>query len=477
MAEIWQLLRAVLKWTGLIVLGLVALVVLLFAVLFAINIRDEPLTPLTQSLLAVAPDRYAPGANIYLAFAGFEAPAGAAVLAAGEARIDYYNTHLDAALARAPAADTRATVDLKDPQRLKFQGDTGFCHPLSGSMWQEIPAHAGEVAALLSDNRELYERYRALLGLRGYYETARPSYLQPMFYPAPPMHPLFLADVVLRLHAAAATQRQAAFADLKADQKLWHAVLVGNGALLSKMLSAAYLQADDLVLADVIADPHSVLPTDVEADGIVPVFDLTDWDIASAFAAEFRYQAGSLQYLSGHYSVTEPDPHAQSGAPGWLARLADRTGRHFLKLNATLNLFAGQTHEFMLASAPGGSKPGAALKARAAPALPRLSVYNPIGNALAWIARPAYAPYPARAWDGAALQRLVRLSYEIRAQGIAPAAIPAFMHEHPEWSTHPGDGRPFLWDAAGGALRVQTLGPHPPDRRFSIRVWQAAATG
>jgi hypothetical protein len=69
----------------------------------------------------------------------------------------------------------------------------------------------------------------------------------------------------------------------------------------------------------------------------------------------------------------------------------------------------------------------------------------------------------------------VRLGYEIRRQRVDGAAIPAFLRMHPEWSTHPADGRPFLWDAKTSELRVQTVAKQQPGRRFSIRVWQPAA--
>ena len=48
---------------------------------------------------------------------------------------------------------------------------------------------------------------------------------------------------------------RAALADLQRDLMFWKTVLKGNGALVSKMLTAAQLHADMLLLADMIADP------------------------------------------------------------------------------------------------------------------------------------------------------------------------------------------------------------------------------
>ena len=103
--------------------------------------------------------------------------------------------------------------------------------------------------------------------------------------------------------------------------------------------------------------------------------------------------------------------------------------------------------------------------------------YNPLGKLLAAVVTQPYRYYPPRAWDEQALQRLVRLGYEIRQHHVAPADLAAFLRAQPQWSTHPADGRPFLWDAVTGELRVQTLSQHPPGWRFSIRIWQPPPAG
>jgi hypothetical protein len=103
--------------------------------------------------------------------------------------------------------------------------------------------------------------------------------------------------------------------------------------------------------------------------------------------------------------------------------------------------------------------------------------YNPLGKLLAAVLTQPYRYYPPRAWDEQALQRLVRLGYEIRQHRVAPAELATFLRAHPQWSTHPADGRPFLWDAVTGELRVQTLSQHPPGWRFSIRIWQPPPAG
>jgi hypothetical protein len=79
-----------------------------------------------------------------------------------------------------------------------------------------------------------------------------------------------------------------------------------------------------------------------------------------------------------------------------------------------------------------------------------------------------------RAYDAAAFKRLVRLGWEIRNQKIDDKSIPSFMQRHPEWATHPVDGKPFVWDEKTREIAVQPLGKQPKDRRFSIPVWGGA---
>jgi hypothetical protein len=78
--------------------------------------------------------------------------------------------------------------------------------------------------------------------------------------------------------------------------------------------------------------------------------------------------------------------------------------------------------------------------------------------------------YPLRVYDVAAYQRLVYLVFQLKRQHIATTAVPAFLLAHPDWSTHPVDGKPFRWNAETGELAVNTLGEHLNGQRFSVRV-------
>jgi hypothetical protein len=474
------MVRRILKWLGIAIAGLVFVILGLFAVAWIVNLHDEPMTPQAQALLKAPPNPYAADDNLYLALAGTDAPSGQSVIADSQARVDWYNQRLDSVL-RNPTLANMQSLTPEDPKRLSFKGDCAFVSPLESSVWSVAPQHREEIRKLMADNSELYQRYLESQRLSGYYETARPSFLTPIFAWPGTVHKLFLADLVLRLRSPGppAHLRQA-FTDLKNDVQMWRRVFGGQGGMVSKMVSVAYLQGDNLLIADMIADPQFSLPTGEDADALVAAPDLKDWSVGNGLAYQFRDMSSILRQtddLSSRGYIYESQ--ARSGVAGWLNRVLSRGGGHFFKINATENQFARLTVRRALEAAD----PASFFRERKEetrvppedfnPWTVRLS-YNPLGKILVAIEGSYPDIYILRAWDGAALQRLVRLGYEIRRQRIDAAAVPAFLQHHPEWSTHPADRRPFVWDSQRAEIQVQTLAKQPPGRRFSIRVWQPA---
>jgi len=487
LTEIGSTIRFLLKWIGLVVGGLVLIALLLFVVAWTVNLRDEPPTPESQALRVPPLNPYAPEDNIYVGLAGLDAPPGESVTVTGLARIERFNRQIDLA-SQDPRPETLGGVATQDPgPRLEFTGDVGFCEPLNRSVWADAPAHKTDIAQLLADNAELYQRYVGLHRRPGFHETARPSITAPpVYFSTAPIRKLFLANAALKLRTGEPGVQRAGLADLTDDVRLWRAALTGRGALISKMIAIAYLEGDYLVLADMIADPQAAVPLGAaDSDLMVPLFALGDWNIGSTFAEEFRAEVATLEQLQRASATGLPVPERYPGDilfQSW-NRAENLAGAHFFKLHATENLFARNAAQLVVSAA---ADPAAfTAKSRQPVVSPPASEhpwrvwlsYNPIGQILAAIPAQGLTGYAPRAWDGAALQRLVRLSYEIRRQGIEPAGLPAFLARHPEWSTHPGDGRPFQWDAKNGELRIQTMGRQPPGRRFGIRIWQPYSAG
>jgi len=444
---------------------------------FAINSFDERPSAEAVRLLRSPENHYKPDENIYLALVGFDAPSGQSVVDLGETRIEHYNSTVDSML-RDPLSGLEAPTT--DPAGLKFTGSLECCRPRDPSFWGAVHTNGSKFKQLVEQNRELYERYLALFERSGYYETARPSPVMPMILVPTEVRTLFLASVSWELQTGDEGHMQAALERLRQDTKLWQRVLNGQGGLLSKMIAIAFLQTDSIILSDMIADPNVTLPPNTRE--YLPDFALDQWNISNAFAAEFRFHAFLYQQMQAiSISHWQPPESKDSAVQRVWYRISSSIERQFFKLNATQNLDARYMDEFAGFAAVDSAtfaNDHARLKKWEQNNSDLLSVrtlYNPIGRILVLVAAPAYEGYVLRPYDTAAIQRLVRLGFEIRREAIAPSAVAAFMKLHPEWSTHPADGRPFVWDPSRDEITIQPVAQHPPTaQRRAIRIWKAS---
>jgi hypothetical protein len=463
--------------------GVLALLCLFFVAL-AINARDERPSSEALALLQLPVNPYRPEENIYVALAGFEAPAGQSVVAAGQAKIASYNDQVDAMLhdPLGPLVRLQALIAAADPLALKFKGKLDLGLPRELSFWRAARESAFKVDQLIEQNRELYQRYVALQELPGYFETERASSAPDIVMPSVDIRNLFLAKFALEIQTGDEIRRQSALTFLRKDMDLWRRMLGGEGTLISKMLAVAYLQNDYLLFSDMIGDPNTPIPDNIVVFLSEPT--LSEWNIGKVFASEFRfhsfiYKQNEVLSVAGW----QPPDSPNSSLWRWFNRVfLNPIGRRFFKLNATENLDARLMNELAGFAAIDPTTFTAQRvrykkwESENADFVKPAIVYNPIGKVLVAIGAPAYTDYPLRPYDAAALQRLVRLSLEIRLKQIATSAIPSFMKQHPEWSTHPADGNSFSWNPTTSEIAVHTVAKQASDRRFSVQIWRNPAS-
>jgi hypothetical protein len=174
-------------------------------------------------------------------------------------------------------------------------------------------------------------------------------------------------------------------------------------------------------------------------------------------------------------TIALPNFYVAGSTPSsWRNRTSNAFQTHFAKVNATENMSAALAAQ---SSALADSEPSQCYRNREGyrgwlkenePHLSAGSLYNPVGKILVALALTQNDVYPLRAYDVAAYQRLVYLAFQLKRQHIATSDVAAFLQTHPEWSTHPLDGKPFSWNAETGELAVNTLAEHPKDQRFSV---------
>ena len=454
--------------TAKIAAGLLALVLLLVLVWALVNSFDVPLSPQAKRLLTPPPNPYAAEDNLYLAMAGLEGPADRPITEMGQERVDAYNQALDSML-RNP--DSALNANSKwDAAKVVFRGKLELGPQRTSSIWTVTKNHRHDLAATLVSNQTLYQRYLSLHHLHGYHETARPSYLAPVISVPQQVRVLFLSDVANRIQTGTLQQQREALTDLQGDLQTWRSVLKGHGTLIGKMLAAAWLHGDLIMLSDFIEDPSSDLQhlDDVLAPLALP-FDANDYRIGNAFIAEWRGVATLYKTITTANEYT-----ASAAPPSWRKRMENAFEGHFFKINATENMSAPQAAHW---AALMDSEASQFLRNREAnrhwleenqPHFSLSSFYNPVGKILVRVAMSQNDSYPLRVYDVAAYQRLVYLAYQLKAQHVATAEVPAFLKAHPEWSTHPVDGKLFLCNPETGELVVNTLGEHPAGQRFSV---------
>ena len=460
---IWRYSKIVSRWVS-------GLILVLFLLVFAINAFDEELAPETLALLAVPTSQLADEDNLYLALMGFSAPAGQSILASGQAKLSAYEKSLAEIRKGRDAAEVLST---QNPQALVFSGTIDFLQPRTSSLWRDVNGHRADVEQMLKSNRELYARYLSLHELSGYFDKATPSLYQEFGYVPKEIRALFLADLALRLASREPGQQKQAMLVLDKDVRLWRTMLLGDGSLIVPMMAMANLQTDYLLIADMLADTSLDLAAiTAELDRALVLFDPSDWRIGKPMAYEFRSMAFVFEQTDREWEAS-----MQSAEHAWWRRALARVQKVYYKKNATLNSSAKALSQSMkMATAEPASMQSVWRETEAwqdkNPVFGPGLIYNPIGKILSGVAAPSYADYAFRGYDAAALQRLVKLGYEIRRQGVPEKDIPQFIEKHPQWATHPVSGAFFKWDDEKGEIALEPVATQPKGRRFSIPVWK-----
>jgi hypothetical protein len=444
---------------------------LLVLTLVAINAVDAPVKPDTLAMLDPPPNPVADAENLYVLLAGLDAPLGTSVLDQGLRNLRDF----EAALPEISAWENVGSEVGRTPEasRLEMAKEPNGSDLRVASVWEEVRAETVGSAPLPKEAIELLQRYKTLFTSPGYYETLPPHLAMPYYYPSAPLRRLFLKDVARRVQHGRDNERQAALTELIADMSMWQKMLQGEGLLVSKMLAVSYLHADLLLTADMVADRDISDALLAENPSLFAIGDASLWRIGSVFASELRAQESLLATLE-----SSPDQflYAAGGNPSWWQRQTGRLAHWFFLPNDTMNLAARAMRDMQ--EVVNGDP--ATMPMRIADLRDRFEsegptdfpgiLRNPIGKLLMAISTLSYSQYAVRVYDVAALQRAVRLAYELRVGGLQASDLPHFMQQHPEWSTHPLGAMPLLWDASVRRLFVPRQEVGTVERRFDIPV-------
>ena len=306
-----------------------------------------------------------------------------------------------------------------------------------------LEEHSGVAGAWIASEQWLLDRYQAMLATEGWREEIPEDI-------AAPLPPYGQALEAQKLHLLSAWQHAragdaAAVRDLlEQDLLFWRRTAASSDLLISKMIALAAAERH-FALGNVAL---AALPAASAGQAIPPSWrqpvTLPERSLARALAGEWHFTNSALQKVMAEEATD--DLAGLAGLP------SNRLQRVVFKEQATRNLFAGHMAGLGRLSERPYVELGQALDALAAgeDGTPWLRMYNPVGEILAAVAAPAYAGYIARASDLEGQRRAALLAVELRAAGTAGDAVPAAMAA--ATLRNPYDDAPFEWDAAENAV-------------------------
>jgi hypothetical protein len=416
-----------------LLLVLLLLLALPAALLFAINLRDEPLMPEAAGFASPPPVRVPKEQNAFYYVAGFEAPASEDPHKAGVAWLEALDAAQQKLLSGADApwpAQPRGLAKIE-----------AYCIPEKSSCIRWL-SESTEGRPALADNAPVVARYRRVLAFPAYVEaldTRLSAHPVPRYVSFVNAQRFFLLDVAQRLERGEIDE---ALGALRAEIAFDRRMLAGSRTFLHKMMAVAQLQRTAVFASDALTVYRQQIGPRAAslADALKPMSS-EERALAPALRSEFVMAATALEPARLHREL------ARFGAARTLAR-------PFYKHRATVNM------AYRLAQAWSDVDNAPALQLgdgfiRAKEAEPEFSmrraVYNPVGKLLFHNNVPQLTDYFERVHDTDALVRLVALQAAIVAEDVKPDEVPAFAKR----VANPHTGKPFTWDPATKQLSFE----------------------
>ena len=446
----WKLL----KWSFLLVIVLTALLV-------AINWRDEPLSDEARALLAEKPANVPDRENIYVAMAGLDAPEGADIFEAGRNRIEA--TKKTQGL---HPLEVKHAADQDTKEKLAWQAtNPPFDARISqGTHFPEsVRAKKDLIQAALAANKILIQRYRSMQELPEY---AAPKFFS-LFYDSIDYQQMMktqrflLAQALLDMEAG---NTGAGLSFFKKDLAMWRRVLEQKTYLLDTMFAVRSMTNDIYVLNLLLASPST--QAEMQRDEWRELLEPLSQEQYSLFSAvkgeiKFAYHTGpALKRWVSYKDLANQSLHfcrlfqtGMSECPVWRSWLEQNSTVFFLQPTATINHFV-PAYQAQLKLTSLSWQDYLEQRDRILKPLvdaydkPKIDwIYNPIGKSQASYSVRIYDSYVERMHDLDTYLQLVRLQLELRLAKVPTAEIPDFVRTHSPASGSGAPGAEFSWDA------------------------------
>jgi hypothetical protein len=420
---------------------IVVVLLLAFGALVGVNAIDEDLSPQSLKLLEKAANPFKDEDNAYFAIWGMTAAEGRDTHATGRQAVAAITQRASGSAAAVPA-----DAYSKELGKLKASPEVGeLCDWVKQDCYPKLSAASDQAEALAAANKVLLERYAALGGYKGYYDTAPPGFATP-FPPFQEVSGMATLDLLLAVAEAKRGDVAAAATRISSASSTARSVLGSPTPLVAKMVFANVLHRHAVVLAGVSAEhaEFAAVGREALAKALAPL-SAAERSIAPSLGYEF-----AATHRLFRDTAAEADPWHLFGEP---ASLPLWVMRRFIQPNATTNLVAGLASEkqrLAVLQADAFVAQRAAFRQQETAyksSLEGFALRNLIGRQLAGLTGTDELEYALRLHDLDAHLRLVALALDIRARRLEPDAIAALVAAATPPAVDPYSGKPFLWDA------------------------------
>jgi hypothetical protein len=439
-----RFIRLLLKGLG----GLLIVVALIVAAIFAINATDQPLSEQARAAMRVAPPPEPARDNGFIDMLALAAPADAPTFETGVGQLELLRKQ-----ALSPDEGYLKTVNL-DAVLPKCQLGDGSC--------LDAASRSPRLREVIEEHETLLRRYRAMRERPVFIELMDPdspddelaSYLS-----AFQAQRLAFFDAALRF---AAGERPAAARELEREFLFWSRVARDSRSLLSKMLAVAGLDRTLLFTADLARKmPRSDAALWRRLEAMLQPPTAAELDITEPARQEIARQVRWMQtrrfvrMSDRMYKLSSDLDGVARSRPWW-----DAVTPYLYRPNQNVNLYAAQTAIVSGITAYPATEFHAAHRsllerARALEPAPwhRL-FFSPIGAWYFLLGFYDFADYLGRLHGHAAVHNLVHLQLRLRAAGITRPAEVARALDGPLGRAYPYPftGKPVNFDPKRSTL-------------------------
>ena len=451
-----KVLKRIFKALAWLAAGLLALIMLLYLAVLAINWHDRP--PSEEALRFAAAYRDRPAVadadNAFVYATGFFVKPGDDPQAAGVRRIAWMREAV-----KDPATATfqppEKDYDYRSARSAAVRAISEACGDPNAGCFAAMEHGSAALSEWDSSERWLFDRYLALISHPGWLEISPVDsrMLLPPYGAVMDGQKLLFVQAWMR---AGEKDAPAVRSLLSQDIRFWRHTLESSDILITKMIAIAALKRHfklgNLVLRR--------LPADLESAGRPPEWSA---EITLAERSMKRTWVGEWMYLT---RVLEQGKSRELWADSQTQKLTLRRWQHVaVPLLQTQDLSNQWAETFARANPeldvpfeqyPAGvARAEVILSGSSRGGLPAFRIYNPVGAILRWISGAEHANYSKRVVDIEGVRRLALLTSELRSRGNSAAQIPAGLST--SVIRDPYTGEPFGWDAQKSALTFKGL--------------------